>query len=85
MISVEGFQTLTGITRDSGWGAAGFLDTVLVITLTFVIYLTKNIHFHLSKVFSEASLNEQLSHVGAVKHGLPCESVEWLLHGAGFC
>ena len=27
VILVEGFQLLTGIARDSAWGAVGFLDT----------------------------------------------------------
>ena len=50
-----------------------------------VIYLIKNIHSYLSKVFSEAPLGEHLSHVGARQHDLPCKSVEWLGRGAGFC
>ena len=41
-------------------------------------------HFYLSKGFWKAPLGEHLSRVGAMQHDLPCESVEWLLHGAGF-
>ena len=66
-------------------GCCGVLGYILVITLKFLIYLIKNIHSYLSKVFSEAPLDDNLSHVGAMQHDLPCESVEWLLHGAGFC
>ena len=80
----EMFQMFQNVSRDSVWVATGFLDTFWLL-LRFVIYLIKNIHSYLSKVFSEAPLGEHLSHVGAMQHDLPCESVEWLLHGAGFC
>ena len=45
----------------------------------------KNIRFYLSKVFSEAPLSEHLSHIGAMLHDLPSESVERLLYDVGFC
>ena len=76
---------MTGIARDSIWGAVGCSWIRFGFYLKSVIYLIKIIHFYLSKVFSEAPLSEHLSHVGAMQHDLPCESVEWLLHGADFC
>ena len=84
VISVESFRPLTGIARGSVWGAVRFLDTFWLL-LRFAIYLIKNIHSYLSQVFPEAPLVEHLSHVGAMQHDLPCESVEWLLHVSGFC
>ena len=78
-----GFSTVNWYCKGL-WGCRGVPEWVLVITLRFVIYLIKNIHFYLSKVFSEAPLGWHLSHVGARQHDLPCESVEWLLHGVGF-
>ena len=43
-------------------------EQVLVITLRSVMYLIKNIHFYLSKVFSQVPLGEHLSRVGARQH-----------------
>ena len=51
VILVEGFLPLTSIAEGSVWGAVGFLDTFWLL-LRFVIYLIKNIHSSLSKVFS---------------------------------
>ena len=55
VISVEDCRALTGLAKDSG--CCGVPEQVLAITLRFVIYLINNIHFYLSKVFSEASLS----------------------------
>ena len=68
---------------DMLWDAVAFLDTLWLL-LRFVMYLIKNVHSYLSTVFLEATLGEHLRHVGAIKHDLPCKSVEWLLHGAVF-
>ena len=75
---------MTGVARGSVWDAMGFLGTFWLL-LRFVICLIKNIHSYLSKAFLEAPAGEHLSHVGAMQHDLLCKSVEWLLHGAGFC
>ena len=73
---------MTDIARGSVWDAMGFLDTFWLL-LRFVVYLMKNMHSYLSKVFSEAPLGEHLFQVGAMQHDLPCKSV-WLLCGTGF-
>ena len=85
LILVGGFWPLTSITKGSVWGAVvGFLDTFWLLP-KFVIYLIKNIHSYLSKVFLEALFGEHFCHVGAMQHDLPCKSVELLLYAASFC
>ena len=59
---------------------------ILVITWCYyLIYLIKNKYSYLSRVFSEALLVEDLSHVGAMQHDFPCKSFESLVHATGFC
>ena len=92
-INAEPCRVWSGVHCDVSWGLLTIdwyrkalrLGCYEVPGYVLVIYLIKNIHSYLSKVFSEAPLGEHLSHVGARQHDLPCKSVEWLGRGAGFC
>ena len=77
----RGLSTVDCYCKKHCLGCCGVPEYILVITLRFVIYLIKNIHSYLSKVFLEAPLSEHLSHVEAMQYDLHCESVKRLLHG----
>ena len=81
----RGLSTFDWYRKGLCLGCCGIPGYVLVITLRFVLYLIKNIHSYLPKVFLEAPLGDHLSHVDTMQHDLPCESVQWFRHGAGCC
>ena len=81
VISIEGFQPLTGIAKNSGVLRCSCISLDYYFRVCNILDQKYTL---LRKVFSEATLVEHLSPVGARQHDLPCESLEWLLHGVGF-